>query len=232
MNRTKIVSALVCALLSFSAQAITVTLDDFEVAQTPVFGLPITTGPALNNAGTLWSSRTLAITSATGTPNMGAYIEVINGQLQIGNGPQIFSTASVNWNLNLASLNPYLTNATFFEISIDQLMIDVGTVDTVGIGSGVRTTRGASNVRTSVALFSGAVGSFPNPFNVTFQSTTSTDSIWDNLKITVSCRIGATSIVDADRTEARCNSAQVPLPGTALLLSLGLLGFAGLRRKA
>ncbi len=232
MNRIKIATTLAAVLVSMSAHAITVTLDDFEVTQTPVFGLPVTTGPTLNNAGTLWSNRTLAITSALGTPNMGAYIEVVNGQLQIGNGPQIHSTASVNWNLNLASLAPYLSNATFFEISIDQLMIDVGTVETVGIGSTVRTTSGASNVRSSVALFSGPVGTFPNPFNVTFQSTTSTDSVWDNLKLTVSCRIGATSIIDADRTESRCGSAQVPLPGTALLLGLGLLGFAGLRRKA
>jgi hypothetical protein len=211
---------------SSSSNAGVLIIDDFASSQAAVQAPPDAIGtPQLSSSG-FWSSRVLAIINAVGTPDLGAYIEVVRGQLQIANGPNVSATSAVTWELNQSALALALNNATFLSISIDQVSLDVEEV--IVTGGGGRTSLHNGSAAT---LYSGTLAGLPNRFSASFQSMRSSDSTWDNLKVTFTCRIGATSITSGDQANDQCPSS-VPVPGTLALL--GLLPFAAFissRRK-
>jgi hypothetical protein len=206
-----------------SANAATLLIDDFSRSQAAVQGPPAAVGPALTGTG-FWSNRVLSILSASGSPDLGAYIEITNGQLQIANGPNVSAVSAITWQLDLTALSAALSSATFIEVSIDQVAVDFSTVQ-VSPGGLARTTAHNS---LAVMLFQGAsIATITNPFIVTFDSALNVDSKWDNLKITYTCRRGATGLTTQDSNNDQC---QVPLPGGAPLLALGLVGLVCLGR--
>ncbi len=217
---------------AMSAQAGVVTLDDFSIAQTPAFAPPINQ-PSSVTGGTYWTTRTINFTAATGTNNTinaevtGAASLYNPNTFTIANGPSNTSTTTLSWALNSAALSPMLAGATFVQIDIEQVKVDVGTVT---VGGNARTT---NTVPLIFSIFSGAAASITNPFTVDFVSTRDADSVWRNVTLSYSCRAGATSITAADLAggDAGC-ATNVPLPGTAALLGLGLLGAGFLRRKS
>jgi hypothetical protein len=209
-------------LLAGQAQAATITVDDFTTTQPTVFS---STGPnnSVVNASTgFWSKRSLVIDAMGGA---GASVDVGDGNLTINTGSSAAAVSAVIWELNLANLQTALTRATFFSITLEQVGLDVGNVE-VSPGSVVRTS--AHNGLT-IELFTGnSVTSIINPFRVTFTSSAAADSQWRNFAIKYTCVAGASGLTEANLSNDGC---AVPVPGSAPLLALGVIGLLALGRR-
>lgn len=226
----KLLASTALALATLPAQSATIIIDNFAINQAPVFAGPARVdGPILTN-NAYWSSRVLSIVDAHGTSGAGVAIQVVNGQLEISNGVSSNAISAITWKLDTSALNAALANATFFEISIEQVGIEFGTV-TVSPTIPGSTVRTSTNDAQALALFAGAPGSVPNSFSITFDSSFKADSSWKNFKITSTCRPdGAkTGITAADRNGD--DGCAVDAPMTLPLLGLGLVGMAALRKK-
>ena len=218
------------SLLVSTAQAATIVIDNFALNQGPVIAGPARVdGPVLTN-NAYWTTRVLSIVDAHGTSGSGVAIEIIGGQLEISNGVSSNAVSAITWSLDTSALGRALANATFFEISIEQVGIEFGTVTVAPTvpGAAVRTSGQDGQ---ALALFAGAPGSVPNSFTITFDSSLKADSSWKNFKITSTCRSdGArTGITAGDR--AGIDGCAVDTPTTLPLLGLGLFGIAALGRK-
>ena len=211
-------------------QAATILIDNFALNQGPVIAGPVRVdGPILTN-NAYWTTRRLSIVDAHGTSGSGVAIEIIGGQLEISNGVSSNAVSAITWSLDTSALGRALANATFFEISIEQVGIEFGSVTVTPTvpGSAVRTSMQDGQ---ALALFAGAPGSVPNSFTITFDSSLKADSSWKNFKITSTCRPdGATTGINAgDR--AGFDGCAVDAPTTLPLLGLGIFGMAALRRR-
>ncbi len=216
-------SAVVCTVLVGTyANAASIVLDDFLTTQPTVISL---SGPNSSTATALngfWSKRTLNIDNLGG---IGASVDVGDGTLTINTGPGASAVSSVIWELNLANIQTALAGATFFSITLDQVGLDVGNV-VVSPGSAVRT---AAHNGLTIELFTGnSVTSITNPFTVQFASSVAADSQWRNFAIKYTCVAGATTLTAANLASDGC---AVPVPGSAPLLALGLLGFLAIRSR-
>jgi hypothetical protein len=216
-NRAAIIFSAV--LLAGPVQAATVTIDDFTTTQPTVFS---STGPnnsAVNASTGFWSKRSLVIDPMGGP---GASVDVGDGNLTINTGSSAAAVSAVIWELNLANLQTALTRATFFSITLEQVGLDVGNVQ-VSPGSVVRTS--AHNGLT-IELFTGnSVTSIINPFRVTFTSSVAADSQWKNFAIKYTCVAGAGGLTEANLANDGC---AIPVPGSAPLLALGVIGLLAL----
>ncbi len=211
---------LATTLFCVNANAGVVVLDDFSQSSDLVKAPPSAVGvPTLGTD--FWNQRTLSIFNATGTPEGGAYALVTRGVLSINNGNLVNATAQVSYNFNFDRFSAALANATYFELSLDQVFIDNQTV-VVGGGARVNAQNGLT-----VLLASGSnLTVFQSPFNVQFRSDFTADSNWDNLKLTYTCKAGATA-ADLSNREApdQCGTnGVVPIAPSAALLGLGLIG--------
>ena len=154
------------ASLATMANAATIIIDNFARNQGPVMAGPARVdGPLLTN-NAYWTTRVLSIIDAHGTSGTGVGIEIINGELQISNGASSNAVSAITWSLDTSELGRALANATFFEIAIEQVGIETGSVivsPAVPAGAAVRVP--ASNGQ-ALVLFSGAPGSVPNSFTI------------------------------------------------------------------
>lgn len=234
MNKHPLTRAALIALGSISVlgapQAATILIDNFAINQGPVIAGPARVdGPVLTNSA-YWTTRRLSIVDVHGTSGSGVAIEIIGGQLEISNGVSSNAVSAITWSLDTSALGRALANATFFEISIEQVGIEFGsvTISPTVPGSAVRTSGQDGQ---ALALFAGAPGSVPNSFTITFDSSLKADSSWKNFKITSTCRPdGArTGITAGDRDGL--DGCAVDTPTTLPLLGLGIFGIAALRRK-
>lgn len=186
-------------------------------------------GPAMPGSS-YWTNRVLTVGTISGNIPSGSSIIVINGQLQIDNGGEATATNMITWNLDLSGLGAALQNITLAELTLDQIDLDVNTVEVTGPGV-LRTT---SDNGTSVRLYSGLItnlinSSTSNRFTVSFGSALEADSKWDNLRLRYTCQPGAETITAENIKVDGCGT--VPLPGSLPLLALGILGFAALRSR-
>ena len=225
-----VLAALVAMPLGTTAQAASIVIDNFARNQGAVIAGPARVdGPVLTN-NAYWTTRVLSIVDAHGTSGSGVAIEIIGGQLEISNGVSSNAVSAITWSLDTSALGRALANATFFEISIEQVGIEFGTVTvTPNVpGAAVRTSGQDGQ---ALALFAGAPGSVPNSFTIRFDSSLKADSSWKNFKITSTCRSdGArTGITAGDRDGV--DGCAVDAPTTLPLLGLGLFGIAALGRK-
>lgn len=214
--------ALVSLLACCQAQAASITIDDFTTSQPAVSSLAGPNTSSITAPNGLWSKRTLTINNTGGN---GASVDVSGGVLTINTGATLAATSAVLWELNLTNLQTALTQATFFSITLEQVGLDVGNVS-VSPGSIVRT---AAHNGLTIELFTGnSVTSITNPFTVTFNSSVAADSQWRNFAIKFTCVAGATTLTEANLANDRCS---VPLPGSAPLLAVGVIGLAGLAKR-
>jgi hypothetical protein len=224
----KLVSVIIAASAAFinaQSHAANITIDDFSVTQPTVYSLSGPSNSSIIATTGFWSKRGLTIDSNTG---IGASVEIADGHLTINTGPSSAAMSSLVWELNLANLQVALAQATFFSITLEQVGLDVGNV-VVSPGSVVRTV--ADNGLT-INLFSGnSVTSITNPFTVSFNSSTASDSQWRNLAVRFTCVVGATGLTTANLANDGC---AIPVPGSAPLLALGFMGLVaiGARRRA
>lgn len=212
------------------AQAATIVIDNFALNQAPVFAGPSRVdGPVLTN-NAYWTTRRLSIVDAHGTSGSGVAIEIIGGQLEISNGVSSNAVSEITWTLDTSALGRALASATFFEISIEQVGIEFGsvTVSPTVLGSAVRTSGQDGQ---ALALFAGAPGSVPNSFTITFDSTLKADSSWKNFKITATCRSDGARTGISARDRAGSDGCAIDVPSTLPLLGLGIFGMLTLRRK-
>ena len=234
MNKHLFTNAVLVALGSISVlgapQAATILIDNFVINQGPVMAGPARVdGPVLTN-NAYWTTRRLSVVDAHGTSGSGVAIEIIGGQLEISNGVSSNAVSAITWSLDTSALGRALANATFFEISIEQVGIEFGTVTVSPTvrGSAVRTSTQDGQ---AIALFAGAPGSVPNSFTISFDSSLKADSSWKNFRITSTCRPdGArTGITAGDRDGF--DGCAVDAPTSLPLLSLGIIAMVASRRK-
>jgi hypothetical protein len=214
------------------AQAGTIIVDNFAVDQDAVYSPAPTVGTTLTPVNALVDARTLGFTASAGEPAGGAYIQVSNGVLDINNGSQVSGTSTVKWALNASAIGAAIGAATWVELYITALTLDVRTVDVSPVVGGSARVSGPLSAPQDVLLFRGTAGDLLalNPYTLSFTSDLNADSTWDNVTLRYSC--GATSGAINDKDAAGSDAcANVPLPGSAALLGLGLVGFGALRRK-
>jgi hypothetical protein len=217
----KSIIAVALAASAISSEAGVLVLDDFSQSAAPVWGPPNATGAPTLGTG-FWSQRTLSIFDGTGTPTGGAYVLVTQGVLNINDGNLVKATADVAYNFDFDRLNAALSKATYFEITLDQINIDTNSVFIFGSGARVTALNGLS-----VLLGSGNdLTSFKSPFNIRFRSDFAADSSWDNLKITYTCKKGATAadLANPNAPDDCGTGGVVPIVPSFALLGLGLFG--------
>ncbi len=216
-----------------SAQAGTITIDDFQVNQEAVFSPPAATGVTLSPVNGFIIDRTIGFSSSSGTPEGGAYIQVSNGVLDINNGSQVSGTSTVKWNLNADAIGAAIGAASWVEVYIQALSIDSAEVNLSPVVGGSARVSAFTGAPQDILLFRGTAADLLalNPYTLSFASERNADSTWDNVTLRYSCTATSGAISSGDASgSAAC--ANVPLPGSAALLGLGMLGFAALRRKS
>jgi hypothetical protein len=215
-----------------SAQAGTISIDDFSASQAAVFSPAPVTGPTLTPINSLVNSRTLGFSASGGTPSNGAYIQVDRGVLDINNGAGVSGTSTVKWDLNASAIQTAIGAATWVEVFITALSVDVNSVLLTPVVGGSARVTGPTTAPQNVLLFRGTAADLLalNPYTLSFASELNADSTWDNVSLRYSCTATGGAISDKDAMgTAACSN--VPLPGSAALLGLGLVGFGALRRK-
>lgn len=221
----KLLAGSVLAAFSVAATAGEIILDDFGINQAEARSTGAAVTTTLNSTTQAFTKRDLTSVVTSGTRALSSVIE--GGLLQISADTGTAGTTTVSWTLDFTKILAAVGSASFFEVAIAATSLDQGGVDVSAAGSAVRNYTAPGRF----ILFTG--GAVPNPFTVTFNSGVAVDSTWDAVFLTYSCAAGSTAITAGDRIgSAKCGTTAVPVPASAALLGLGLLGLAALRRKA
>jgi PEP-CTERM motif len=219
----KLFAASVLATFSVAANAGEIIIDDFNLTQAPALSTGAAVTTTLTTTTQFFSKRDLITSVTSGTGEASA--DISGGYLTLSNPVGVASTTTVSWTLDFAKIVAAVGTPSFFEIAIAATSLDQGGVGVTAAGAPVRTY----NAPGRFVLYSG--GSVPNPVLLTLNSATGVNSTWDTLFLTYAC--SGTTISATDRVgSAKCGTASVPVPGSAALLGLGLLGLATFRRKA
>jgi hypothetical protein len=218
---------LVVTALVTPAHSAVISIDDFSQPSAVVAGPPNSIGTPTEGIG-FWTQRTISVFDAVGAPDFGAYALVTQGVFNINSGNLVKGTTELGYSFDFAKLSVALANATYYQITLDQVSIDNYTVV---VGGGARVN--AQNGLTVVVGAGSDINVLKSPFNVQFRSDFAADSSWDNLKITYTCKKDATAadLSDLNAQDGCGTNGTVPLAPTFGLIGVGLLGLLGTRKR-
>jgi PEP-CTERM motif len=247
----KALFAIAATLVVTSASAGFVTIDNFAVVQ-PVGAPGVQVQDPSNSAspmthtqssglGTYVMSRTLTVARVDGNGVAGASIH--DNFLDMNTAQGTDSTVRAAWSVNSANVISAIGGSHFWAIFTVLPGGDPGSTN-----STTAKYSGSTRVQTVTAGPSYIwfdLGGSPNPIDVTFSLFDGADLRISSLGVYSDCsasdpgkafdgsgtNLPAGISTSANGNPTRCGGS-VPVPGSVALLGLGLLGLAGLRRKA
>jgi MYXO-CTERM domain-containing protein len=223
----KFVFGMSLAAVSPIASAAVVMLDDFSTSSNPIFGPPIPAAVTTNGTG-FWNQRTLSLFNINSVTDRGINGVVTNGLLTFSNSFSARGTLELGYTFNFAQITQALSQATYFQVLIDQIQIDSFVVN---VGGSARVN--AQNGLPLVIAGSSDLTYFASPFNLQFRADYAADSAWDNLRIIFTCKAGATAndLKDLNAPDGCSTNGTVPIAPSAALLGLGLFAALASRRQ-
>jgi hypothetical protein len=214
-----VASALAVASFGAQAAAISYVADDFSAVQPTVTG----DGSTVSGSSTYMTSRTVTVTGTT----IDSVVRTLSSpnRLSIGHDDAGDSTVNVTWAWSSA-LTSLFANASNVKLML-AVFSNNGEPSTTNNSSNPAPVGGVIAAGTSTLTYN--LGTLGSSFSLDFNGQPAWDLSLRSLTVEGDCNAGyAAGTGNAANTCVR----QVPVPGSVALLGLGLIGLAGLRRRA